>query len=284
MQLIDTHVHLNFETFQGDLDEVAQAWRQAGVTHLVHSCVEPNEFLAMQSIADRYPEVFLAVGLHPLDMDKWSPALPGRIQALASSDPRVVAIGETGLDFFKAEDRAQQMVAFQSQLSIAQSLGLPVIIHCRDAADEMCAVLEQFWQDQGPVSGVMHCWTGSPEETQRFLDLGFYISFSGIVTFKNATQVKASARMVPCDRILVETDCPFLAPVPKRKVGRNQPAFVKYVAEYVAELRDVPFVDFATQTTANAQRLFRLSVVGEGPQAKVVDSGATFYPRPFVPA
>ncbi|MEO1401733.1 MAG: TatD family hydrolase [Cyanobacteria bacterium J06635_1] len=284
MQLIDTHVHLNFETFQDDLDDVAQAWRQAGVTRLVHSCVEPNEFSVMQSIADRYPEISLAVGLHPLDMDKWSPELPERIHTLASSEPRVVAIGETGLDFFKAEDRAQQVVAFRAQLSIAQSLGLPVIVHCRDAAAEMCAVLEQFWQDHGPVPGVMHCWTGSPAETQRFLDLGFDISFSGIVTFKSATQVKASAQMVPCDRILVETDCPFLAPVPKRKVGRNQPAFVKYVAEYVAELRGVSFEDFAAQTTANAQRLFRLSERHELPHANTIDSGSAFYTGPVVTA
>ncbi|NEP18613.1 MAG: TatD family hydrolase [Leptolyngbya sp. SIO4C1] len=260
MQLIDTHVHLNFETFEDDLDSVAQAWRQAGVTHLVHSCVEPSEFSSMQSLADRFPELSLAVGLHPLDMDKWTAETPALIRALAESDERVVAIGETGLDFFKSEDRALQIAALDSQLAIAQALELPVIIHCRDAASEMLAVMQRFWQAQGPVSGVMHCWTGTPEETQQFLDLGFYISFSGIVTFKNAAQVQASAQMVPCDRILVETDCPFLSPVPKRKERRNQPAFVKHVAECVADLRHQPADAFAAQASANACRLFQLPV------------------------
>jgi TatD DNase family protein len=122
----------------------------------------------------------------------------------------------------------------------------------------MAALLRQFWQDDGPVSGVMHCWGGTPEETQWFLDLGFYISFSGIVTFKNAKQVQASAQMVPSDRLLIETDCPFLTPVPKRGEKRNEPAYVRYVAEHVACLRQVPPEDLAHQTTQNACRLFGL--------------------------
>jgi TatD DNase family protein len=263
MQLVDTHVHLNFDSFDSDLDEVALAWRQAGVTHLVHSCVEPSEFTRIRSIADRYHEISFAVGLHPLDMDKMTPDLPAQITALAQSDSRVVAIGEMGLDFFKADDKDLQIQAFRAQLAVAHTLGLPVIIHCRDAATTMLDVLHQFWQEVGPVTGVMHCWTGNPEETQAFLALGFYISFSGIVTFKNATQVKASAVMVPCDRILIETDCPFLSPVPMRSQSRNQPAYVKHVAEYLAQLRQVPLVTFAQQTTANARRLFRLPTLAQ---------------------
>ncbi|MBD2259820.1 TatD family hydrolase [Pseudanabaena sp. FACHB-2040] len=258
MQLVDTHVHINFETFSSDLNEVAQAWRKAGVAHLVHSCVEPDEFPAIRAIADRFPEVSFAVGLHPLDMDKWSAELPKRIASLAQSDPRVVAIGEIGLDFYKSSDQETQKAAFQTQLEIARFLGLPVIIHCRDAAVPMAELLGLFWQQQGPVKGVMHCWSGTPEETQLFLDLGFYISFSGIVTFKNAHQVKAAAAMVPCDRILVETDCPFLSPEPRRKERRNQPAYVRHVAEYLAQLRGVDLEKFAAQTTANAVRLFNL--------------------------
>jgi TatD DNase family protein len=258
MQLVDTHVHINFETFSGDLNEVARAWREAGVAHLVHSCVEPGEFGAIQAIADRFPEVSFAVGLHPLDMDKWSAAVPKQIAALAQSDPRVVAIGEIGLDFYKSTDQATQIAAFQAQLEIARSLDLPVIIHCREAAVPMAELLGLFWQQQGPVKGVMHCWSGTPEETQLFLDLGFYISFSGIVTFKNAHQVKAAAEMVPSDRILVETDCPFLSPEPRRKERRNQPAYVRHVAEHLAQLRGVDLEDFAAQTTANAIRLFNL--------------------------
>ncbi|MEO0828720.1 MAG: TatD family hydrolase [Cyanobacteria bacterium J06642_9] len=258
MQLVDTHVHINFDSFQADLDEVAAAWRQAGVVHLVHSCVEPSEFDGIQAIANQFSEVSFAVGLHPLDMDKWTPSLADRIRNLAISDQRVVAIGETGLDFFKADDTDIQIEALKAQLSIARELDLPVIIHCRDAAQEMRDVLHAFWRQHGPVKGVMHCWTGIPEETQWFLDLGFYISFSGIVTFKSATQVQASAQMVGCDRILVETDCPFLSPVPKRKEKRNQPANVRHVAEFVAMLRGVPLEVLAEQTTANARRLFRL--------------------------
>ena len=260
MQLIDTHVHINFDAFQSDLESIAQAWRAAGVAHLVHSCVEPDEFSSIRAIADRFPEVSFAVGLHPLDADKWTPELAARILTLAQSDARVVAIGETGLDFYKADNRTVQQAAFTTQLEIARRLNLPVIIHCRDAAADMAELLRQFWRRQGPVTGVMHCWAGTPEETQWFLDLGFHISFSGIVTFKNAHQVKASAQWVPIDRLLIETDCPFLTPAPKRKERRNQPAYVRHVAEQVAQLRGVSLEALAAQTTANACRLFGLSI------------------------
>ncbi len=258
MQLIDTHVHLNFEAFKPDLDAIAERWRTLGIVRLVHSCVEPSEFEAIQALAHRYPELFFAVGLHPLDAEQWTPSLGHRIQALAASDPKVVAIGETGLDFFKADNSAQQFEAFQAQLQIAQVLNLPVIIHCRDAAEAMVEFLETFWTQQGPVKGVMHCWGGTPEETQRFLNLGFYISFSGTVTFKNATQIHESAKIVPPERLLVETDCPFLAPVPKRGERRNEPANVYYVAQRVAELRAIAFEALAAQTTQNACQLFNL--------------------------
>jgi TatD DNase family protein len=260
MQLIDTHVHLNFESFQPDLVAIAQNWRDAGVKRLVHSCVEPAEFLQIQALADRFPELSFAVGLHPLDMDKWTEDLAGQIFDLAKSDPRVVAIGETGLDFYKAENHACQKMAFEAQLAIAQQLELPVIIHCRDAASAMIELLQAFWQTHGAVKGVMHCWSGTPEETRQFLELGFYISFSGIVTFKNATQVHESAKIVPGNRLLIETDCPFLSPVPKRQDKRNQPAYVQYVAEQLARLRDTPLETIAAQTTANACRLFSLTV------------------------
>ncbi|WOD40723.1 TatD family hydrolase [Nodosilinea sp. E11] len=258
MPLVDTHVHLNFDTFAGDLDELARAWRQAGVSALVHSCVEPGEFPAMQAIADRIPELYLAVGLHPLDMDKWLPSTAAQIAELAASDCRVVAIGETGLDFFKADNAVLQREAFWQQLTIAHGLNLPVIVHCRDAALATAQVIREFQRTVGAITGVMHCWAGTPEETQWFLDLGFYISFSGIVTFKNAHQVKASAQMVPNDRLLIETDCPFLSPEPKRKERRNQPAFVYHVAASLSSLRQVDFDVLAQITTHNALTLFKL--------------------------
>lgn len=256
---VDTHVHLNFDGLQENLDVIAQNWRQAGVVRLVHSCVEPSEFAAIRAIADRFPEISFAVGLHPLDADKWDAGSAQQILGLAKSDQRVVAIGEMGLDFFKAENRDHQVKVFIAQLEIAQQLDIPVIIHCRDAATEMAEIMRSFWQSQGVVKGVMHCWSGTPEETQWFLDLGLYVSFSGIVTFKSAMQVQESARMVPSDRILVETDCPFLSPVPKRGERPNQPAYVYHVAEQVAQLRQVALETLAIETTANACRLFKLS-------------------------
>lgn len=277
MPLVDTHVHLNFDTFAGDLDELAQAWRQAGVLTLVHSCVEPGEFPGMQAIADRIPELYLSVGLHPLDMDKWMPTTASQIADLAASDGRVVAIGETGLDFYKADDEAVQRDAFWQQLTIAHTLNLPVIIHCRDAALATAEVIRKFQAVVGPVTGVMHCWAGTPEETQWFLDLGFYISFSGIVTFKNAHQVKASAQVVPENRLLVETDCPFLSPEPKRKERRNQPAFVYHVASCLAKLRQVEFDTLAQATTRNAVTLFKLP---EPSLALAVDPALLHRPTP----
>ncbi|PSO87162.1 MAG: deoxyribonuclease [Cyanobacteria bacterium QS_3_48_167] len=255
MQLIDTHVHLNFEVFQEDLEALQDRWREAGVSRLVHSCVEPEEFEGIKALADRFPELSLAVGLHPLEAQKWKPETANQIRSLASSEERVVAIGEMGLDFYKADNYQQQKAVARAQLEIAQQLDLPVIIHCRDAATPLAELLQEFWQTNGAVRGVMHCWGGNPEETQQFLDVGFYISFSGIVTFKNAKQIQASAEMVPSDRILIETDCPFLAPVPRRG-KRNEPSYVRYVAESLALQKNMNLEALAAQTSENACRLF----------------------------
>jgi len=259
MQLVDTHVHINFDVFQGNLNSLQQRWQKAGVVHLIHSCVEPKEFQGIQSIADRFPELSFAVGLHPLDAAQWQSDTAQEIKALAASDSRVVAIGETGLDFYKDDNQEQQIIVLQEQLRIARKLDIPVIIHCRDAAAKLKEVLIDFWQTDGSVKGVMHCWGGNQTETQWFLDLGFYISYSGIVTFKNAKQVQASAKIVPSDRLLVETDCPFLAPAPFR--GKtNEPSYVLHVAEQVAQLRQVPLEQIAQETTANACRLFGIKL------------------------
>jgi TatD DNase family protein len=257
MQLIDTHVHINFENFEQDLEEICSNWRQAGVVQLVHACVHPDQFPAMQQLADRFPELSLAVGMHPLEAEKWQDTIADQIVSWARSDRRVVAIGEMGLDFYKSESHPLQIAAFQRQLQIAQSLGLPVIIHCRDAAVAMRQLVTEAWERHGPVPGVMHCWAGDPEETSWFLELGFHISFSGVVTFKNARQIHAAAQMVPADRLLIETDCPFLAPMPHRG-KRNEPAYVANVAARIAELRTATVESIADLTTANARRLFNL--------------------------
>ncbi|MDX2098659.1 MAG: TatD family hydrolase [Leptolyngbyaceae cyanobacterium bins.59] len=263
MQLIDTHVHINFDVYQPDLRAVVQRWRDAGIVHVVHSCVEPAEFRGIQNLAHQFQDVSFAVGLHPLDVEKWRPDSQSEIQFLAESDARVVAIGETGLDFYKASNREEQEVAFKAQLEIAQTLNLPVIIHCRDAAGVMVQFLREFATVHGlqGFRGVMHCWGGNPQEMDWFLELGFYISFSGTVTFKNALPIQECARQVPNDRFLVETDCPFLSPVPKRGERRNEPSYVRYVAEKVANLRGVSLETVATQSTLNACNLFRLPVI-----------------------
>ena len=257
MQLIDTHVHLNFEVFQSDLPLLRKRWREAEVAYLIHSCVEPTEFEAIRNIADQIPEMSFAVGLHPLDAQKWTGTSAGEILSLAQTDERVVAIGEMGLDFYKAQNHLQQQEVLEAQLAIAHQLNKPVIIHCRDAASELRDILQRFWQTTGPVSGVMHCWGGTPEETNWFLDLGFHISFSGIITFKNAHTVRESAQCVPLDRLLIETDCPFLAPVPHRG-QRNEPAYVRDVAQYLTQIKQISLDKLAAQTTANAQKLFNL--------------------------
>lgn len=177
--LVDTHVHIAFDRFREDLEAVALRWRQAGVVRLVHSCVEPGEFEAMRAVADRFPEVSFAIGLHPLDVAQWTADSAGQIRQLAQEDRRIVAIGETGLDFFKSDSVEQQHQALQAQLAIAADLHLPVIIHCRDAAAAMAEALTSFQQSRraaglAPVTGVMHCWGGTPEETQWFLDQGFF--------------------------------------------------------------------------------------------------------------
>ncbi|MEL7034071.1 MAG: TatD family hydrolase [Cyanobacteria bacterium J06592_8] len=257
MQLVDTHVHLNFDVLASDLEAIQQRWKEAGVVRLVHSCVHPAEFPEIKAIANQVENLFFSVGLHPLDTEKWTSATPEEILTLAESDSRVVALGEMGLDYYKADNPDIQQHVFEAQLELAHHLNKPVIIHCRDAAEPMRKLLQNFWKRVGPVRGVMHCWGGTPVETQWFLDLGFYISFSGTVTFKKATQIQDSARLVDSEHILVETDCPFLAPVPRRG-KRNEPAYVRHVAEKVAQLRDIPLEILAQQTTANACRLFGL--------------------------
>ncbi|MEC4816724.1 MAG: TatD family hydrolase [Scytonema sp. PMC 1069.18] len=259
MQLIDTHVHINFDVFQPDIEDVRERWQAAGVVRLVHSCVEPSEFSSIQYLAKRFPEISCAVGMHPLDAYKWNSKTGEEIVSMARSGSQVVAIGETGLDFYKAEDNEQQLKVFEAQLEISTELNLPVIIHCRDAASTLRDVLQKWKSIKGDrVRGVMHCWGGNPEETQWFLDLGFYISFSGTVTFKNAKQIQASAAMVSSDRLLIETDCPFLAPVPKRGSRRNEPSYVRFVAEHIARLRGETVEMIASLTTNNACKLFGL--------------------------
>ena len=255
--LIDSHCHIVFRNFEDDLEDVASRWREAGVRALLHACVEPSEIPAIRSLADRFPEMRYSVGVHPLDTQHWRQDTVEVLRQAALDDTRVVAIGELGLDLFRDKNLEEQLAVLRPQLDLAVELNLPVIVHCRDAAEPMLKELRARRLDGRCPAGVMHCWGGTPEEMQGFLDLGLYISFSGTVTFPKAFATHACAEQVPEDRFLVETDCPFLAPVPRRG-KRNEPAFVATVASRVADLRGVDVDSIAATTTSNARRLFKL--------------------------
>jgi len=257
--LIDSHCHLVFRNFEEDLDAVRERWQEAGVRALVHACVEPSEIPAIRALADRLPELRYSVGVHPLDTEHWQSDTAAVLERAARDDARVVAIGELGLDLFRDKNLEQQLEVLRPQLDLAVALDLPVIIHCRDAAEPMLQELRQRAARGACPRGVMHCWGGSPAEMRSFLELGMYISFSGTVTFPRAEDTHACAREVPSERYLVETDCPFLAPVPRRG-KRNEPAYVRAVAECVAELRGEPVAQVCATSTANAMRLFGLAL------------------------
>ena len=256
-ELIDSHCHIVFPNFRDDLDEIASRWREAGIKSLLHACVEPSEIPAIRAIADRFDELRYSVGVHPLDTEHWEDGTISVLRESALGDSRVVAIGELGLDLFRDSNLEEQLSILRPQFDLASELRLPVIIHCRDAAIPMLKELKERDKAGNCPKGVMHCWGGTPEEMEEFLQLGFYISFSGTVTFPKAESIRACASLVPEDRFLVETDCPFLAPVPKRG-KRNEPAYLKAIAECVAELREETFEIVARNTTANARRLFGL--------------------------
>jgi TatD DNase family protein len=255
--LVDSHCHIVFRNFDDDLDQVAQRWRDAGVVSLVHACVEPSEIQGIRALADRFPEMRYSVGVHPLDTEHWRPDTQQVLREAAQADARVVAIGELGLDLFRDTNLEAQLAVLRPQLDLALELDLPVIIHCRDAAEPLLVELRQRAGVGACPRGVMHCWGGTPEEMAAFLELGFHISFSGVVTFPKADATHACARLVPEDRYLVETDCPFLAPVPRRG-KRNEPAYVASVASRVAELRGQSLAAVAQASTANARALFGL--------------------------
>ena len=255
--IIDSHCHIVFSTFDEDREKVAQRWRSQGVKALLHACVEPSEIPAIKSIADQFKEMRYSVGVHPLDVHHWKPDTQSVLRKAALDDRRVVAIGELGLDLFKAENLSEQLSILIPQLNLAFELNLPVIVHCRDAAKEMLEVFSKLSRDGCCPRGVMHCWSGNAKQMRAFLDLGFYISFSGNVTFKNAIDIHECAKEVPSTRFLVETDSPFLSPVPHRG-KRNGPSFVKHVVEKISVRRGERFSKIAEKTTHNAGKLFGL--------------------------
>ena len=258
--LVDSHCHLIFENFEEDFDEVVARWRSKGVKKLLHACVELAEIPKIKLISNNYSEVFYSVGLHPLDANKWNSSSKSILQKAIDDDNRIVAIGELGLDLFKNKDLDNQLNALIPQMELAYESNLPVIIHCRDASREMIDLCRDLSKKNKCPSGVLHCWSGSAEEMQEFLELGFYISFSGIVTFPKAYQTHECARLVPYDKYLIETDSPFLAPVPFRG-KRNEPSYVENVAKSVATIRSTSFKTIANESSKNAEELFKFDLV-----------------------
>ncbi|WAG80762.1 TatD family hydrolase [Metapseudomonas furukawaii] len=259
--LIDSHCHLDrldLAAHDGSLDAALEAARARGVSQFLCIGVSADNAAAVKGLAERYDDVHCSVGVHPLDLQPGeSLALDWLLGELAH--PRVVAIGETGLDYhYEPEAAALQQQAFRLHLEAARLTGKPVIVHTREARADTLALLREAAL---PQAGVLHCFTEDWEMARAALDLGFYISLSGIVTFRNADALCEVARQVPADRLLVETDSPYLAPVPHR--GKpNLPQYVREVAEFLAELRGVAFEDFARQTTDNFLRLFPLARMG----------------------
>ncbi|WP_394202056.1 TatD family hydrolase [Shewanella waksmanii] len=260
--LIDSHCHLDRLKSAPDHDSLVDIINQAkarDISHFLCVNVRQKGFREMQQKMAAFDEIFLSAGVHPLDVQE---GLNTEELTEYIKDPKVVAIGETGLDYFYAnETKTLQQQCFEQQIALAVEVNKPLIVHTRDAREDTIAFLKQGNADK--VGGVLHCFTENWEMAKAAIDLGFYISVSGIVTFKNAGELRSVIRKVPKDRLLVETDSPYLAPVPHRG-KENQPAFVRDVAEFVAELRGEPYAELAQYTTDNFFNLFKEAAVLAG--------------------
>jgi TatD DNase family protein len=257
--LVDSHCHLDFEAFEADFDGVLSRAAAAGVGAMVTICTRLSEFERIRAIADAHANIWCSLGVHPHEAAEEGVDAPDRLIAL-SAQPRVVGIGETGLDYYyEHSPRAAQQESFRAHIQAARQTGLPLIVHTRDADDDTMDILEAEHRQNGPVSGLIHCFSASSDLAERALALGFYLSFSGIVTFRRADAVQAVAKTTPLDRLLVETDAPYLAPVPNRG-KRNEPAFVRDTAAFVAKLRETTLEELAAATTENFYRLFSKAV------------------------
>jgi TatD DNase family protein len=249
---VDSHCHLDFPELRDDLPQVLDAMRDNDVTHALCIAVEVSAWPAVHAIARAHPNLYATVGVHPDYEDIEEPTED--VLVARSRDDKVVAIGETGLDYYRLQgDLGWQRERFRTHIRAARTAGKPLVIHTRAAADDTLAIMRD--EAAGEAGGVMHCFTETWDFARRAMDLGFHISFSGIVTFRNATDLKEVARRVPLDRMLIETDSPYLAPVPHRG-KRNQPAWVRHVAAEIARLRDVPVETIAAATSDNFFRLF----------------------------
>ena len=253
--LVDSHCHLDrldLAPFNGQLAKALQAAAEQGVGHMLCVCIDLEHFQDVLQPAREFDFVSASVGVHPNETEGHEPTVDELVKL--ADDDQVVAIGETGLDYFRSEgDLEWQRERFRTHIAAAKQCGKPLIIHMRDAAEDTLRILKEEKADE--IGGVMHCFTESRETAKQALDLNFMISFSGIVTFNSAQELKEVAKIVPADRMLVETDSPYLAPVPYRGKS-NQPAYVRQVAEHLAELRQSSLEEIAEQTTSNYFSLF----------------------------
>lgn len=254
--LVDSHCHLNFPELAANLTAIKQSMQDSGVGYALCISVTLPDFPQVLALAENHQNFYASVGVHPDYEDIAEPTVQELI-ALADH-PKVVAIGETGLDYFRLTgDMEWQRTRFRNHIRAAIASDKPLIIHTRNAAEDTLRILHE--ENAQQVGGVMHCFTESWDVAKKAIELGFYISFSGIVTFKNAAAIKAVAQQVPLNRILVETDSPYLAPIPYR--GKiNQPSYVKYVAEELAKLRGISLEEVSAATTQNFFRLFKHAV------------------------
>jgi TatD DNase family protein len=255
VRLIDSHCHLNYEGLVERQGEVLENARNRGVGGFLNISTRQREWDAVIAVAEREPDVWASVGVHPHEADA-HPDLGAAALVDASTHPRVIAIGECGLDYYyDKSDRVAQRERFQAHIEAARETGLPLVVHTRDAEEDTADMLSEAFRGGG-VTGVLHCFTGSAELARKGLELGFFISLSGIVTFKNAGDLQETAKWLPADQMLVETDSPFLAPVPHRG-QKCEPAFVADTAAFVAALRGEEPEQLAETTTANFFKLFK---------------------------
>ncbi len=254
MRLIDTHCHLCSDKLTPIAGELIARARNSGVEKIINITFDKQTLETGLKQVEEYSDLWLTVGIQPHDADQFTPELARQMETIAATHPRVVAIGEIGLEgHHKFTDMALQIPCFEEFLEIALRCKLPVVIHMRDTFDDVYSRLKSFAQRGG--QGVIHCFTGTEQQGRAFLDIGFYLSFSGIVTFKNSDELRNVAKIVPDDRILIETDSPYLAPIPHRG-KQNEPAWVAEVGTCLANVRGVNAEVFAEMTARNAERLF----------------------------
>jgi TatD DNase family protein len=251
--LIDTHAHLDMDEFKQDIEEVLERALNGGVSRIITVGIDIPSSLKALELANRYDFIYSSIGYHPHNADGLDTSGLEELSGLAN-ESKVVAWGEIGLDFFRRHSTPEkQIAAFEQQLDIAFQYNLPVIIHDRDAHDEIYAILNK--KKDKNSKGVIHCFSGDYDLAMALIDIGYYISITGTVTYSKAVKVQEVASRIPIDRLLVETDAPFLAPVPKRG-KRNEPLFVNYTARKIAQLRGMDFEEFSLKTSENARRLF----------------------------